>query len=303
MNPENAIVEMRELTRWFGKTCALNNINLDIRRGRIIGLLGANAAGKSTLLHHITGLYLPTGGTCTTLGCPAGDLGPAQMARIGYVHQEVQLLNWMKVRQLIRYVSAYYDGWNHDLEQRLVAEFELPEKKRVGVLSPGQQQRLSILLAVSHEPELLILDEPAASLDPIARAHFLDLLMEIIQDVSRTIIISSHILSDVEKVIDHVLIMDDGGLVCDKRLDALQEEYCRLRISAIEGELPENLPLEGIVDFQGDGAERLVTVKMPAGDARAIVEASGGCRVEAESLSLEDLYRVILSEAHEEVGV
>ncbi|MCP4709770.1 MAG: ABC transporter ATP-binding protein, partial [Planctomycetes bacterium] len=201
MSEKETIVEVRHLCKRFGGIQALDNVSLEVERGRIIGLLGANGCGKSTLLRHIIGLYLPDAGECVTFKVRSKDLGPHELARIGYVHQEGELLDWMKVGQLIDYVKAYYPRWNYDLVERFVKEFELEPRVRVGKLSPGQRQRVAILLAIGFEPELLILDEPAAGLDPIARGQFLDLLMHMIQDAKRTIIISSHILSDVEKVI------------------------------------------------------------------------------------------------------
>ena len=111
----NTIVEISGLNKNFGKIKALNDIDLQIEPGRIIGLLGANGSGKSTLLRHIIGLYLADSGDCTTFDCDAAKLGPAELARIGYVHQEGELLDWMTARQLIRYVSAYYENWNTDL--------------------------------------------------------------------------------------------------------------------------------------------------------------------------------------------
>ncbi|MHC4744059.1 MAG: ATP-binding cassette domain-containing protein, partial [Planctomycetota bacterium] len=163
----NPIVQMQGVSKRFGKIQALDGVGLDIYPGRIIGLLGANGAGKSTLLRHIIGLYLPNTGGCTTFGCEAGKLGPEELGRIGYVHQEGELLDWMKAGQLIRYVSAYYPNWNRELEEKYVADYEISTDARVGSLSPGQRQKLAILLAIGFEPELLILDEPAAALDPV----------------------------------------------------------------------------------------------------------------------------------------
>ena len=197
MNESEATVEIKCLTKRFKKKTALDAVNWNVMPGRIIGLLGSNGAGKSTLIRHIIGLYLPSAGTCNTFGCEAAKLGPEQLARIGYVHQEGELLDWMTAGQLIRYVAAYYPQWNKDLEERYIEDFEIDLKDRVVSLSPGQRQKLAILLAIGHEPELLILDEPASALDPLARAQFLDWLLQIIQQKGRTILISSHILSDV----------------------------------------------------------------------------------------------------------
>jgi len=184
---------MRNVSRRFGKIQALDNIDLDIERGKITGLLGANGAGKSTLLRHIIGLYLADHGQCLTFDTDAAQLSPQELGRIGYVHQEGELLEWMTVKQLLRYVSAYYDTWNHDLQDKYIADYDISLKDRVGSLSPGQRQKVAILLAIAFEPELLILDEPASALDPIARSQFLDLLLHIIQDENRTIIISHEV--------------------------------------------------------------------------------------------------------------
>ena len=292
---ETPVVRVRDLFKRFGKTVALDNVSLDVLPGRIVGLLGANGAGKSTLLRHITGLYLPDAGTCTTLGCDAARLTPDHLARLGYVHQDGELLDWMTGRQFIRYVSAYYPAWNRDLEQQFIDDFEIPVKKRVGTLSPGQRQRLAILIAVAFEPELLILDEPAAALDPLARVQFLDLLTEIIQDPRRTVIISSHILSDVEKIIDHVVIMDRGRILRDCPFDALQEEFCRLHVTAPDAGLPDHLPFTGVLDARRSDTEAVLLLATPSPDDLRTAEDALRCRIHHEPLSLEDLYRIVVS--------
>jgi ABC-2 type transport system ATP-binding protein len=215
------------------------------------------------------------------------------MTRIGYVAQEGELLGWQSVRQLVAYVRAYYPNWNDELERRLLAEFGLPVKTRVMKLSPGQRQRLAILLAVCPEPDLLILDEPAAGLDPIARAQFLDLLMEIIQSPDRTIVISSHILSDVEKVVDHVLIMHEGHLIRDCALEELQEEFAKLTITGTSP-LPDPLPFANLVSCKVSGRDAEAVVRHADAQAIGAFEASHQAKVEARGLSLEDLYRCVV---------
>ena len=292
------LVELRDVSKRFGKVTALDGVNLEVRPGSIVGLLGANGAGKSTLLRHVTGMYLPDRGTCTTLGCPAGQLDPAHLARIGYVHQDALLLDWMTVRQFVRYVAAYYPTWNTALEERFLGEFELVGGSRVGTLSPGQRQRLAILIAIGFEPELLLLDEPAADLDPLARRRFLDLLISIIQDERRTVIISSHILSDVEKVIDHVVIMDKGRIVRDCPLDQLQDEFCCLRLTALAGALPAALPFPGLLECQRSETTAVVTLPRLPPERLERLGQELACRVEALPLPLEDLYRLVLTAAH-----
>lgn len=294
MSNNSSIIEIHGLSKRFGSIQALDNVDLAVERGRIIGLLGANGAGKSTLLRHIIGLYLPDAGECLTLGCQAGKLGPAELARIGYVHQEGELLDWMTVRQLIRYVSVYYPSWNRDLEERYIRDFEISLKARVGSLSPGQRQRLAILLAICFEPELLILDEPAAALDPLARAQFLDLLLQFIQNQDRTILISSHILSDVEKVIDHVLIMDRGRILCDSAFDDLREKYVRVSLTSLSGPLPEQLPIPNVVESRRNESQATLTIRDLTPDQIDSAAVAMNCQADLQPLPLEDLYRLVM---------
>lgn len=295
MTKDNPIVRMTGVHKRFGKIQALDGVDLSIYPGSIIGLLGANGAGKSTLLRHIIGLYLPDRGRCTTFGCEAGKLGPSELGRIGYVHQEGELIDWMKAGQLIRYVSAYYPTWNRQLEAQYIADYEISTDARVGSLSPGQRQKLAILLAIGFEPELLILDEPAAALDPVMRANFLDLLLQIIQDENKTIIISSHILSDVEKVIDHVVIMKQGRILLDFGFDELRERFSRVRVSALSGELPRELPFANVVQCRRSNGEAILTLQ-DCSPEQLRQQAEGlNCRIDIQTLPLEDIYRIIVS--------
>ncbi len=295
MNNEEPIIQMRKVCKRFGKIKALENINLQIQPNRIIGLLGANGAGKSTLLRHIIGLYLEDEGECITFGREAKKLGPEELGRIGYVHQEGELLDWMTVRQLIRYVSTYYPNWNRELEEKYIKDFEISTKARVGSLSPGQRQRLAILLAIGFEPELLILDEPAAALDPVARAQFLDLLLQIIQTENRTIIISSHILSDVEKVIDHAVIMKKGRILLDCSFDELRERFSLVRISALGKELPAELPFQNVLHCKRSDGQAILTVLDCPREKLQEQAKSLDCWIEIETLPLEEIYKIVVS--------
>jgi ABC-2 type transport system ATP-binding protein len=296
MSDENIIVQMRNVSRKFGKIQALDNINLDISRGQIIGLLGANGAGKSTLLRHIIGLYLANEGQCLTFGTDAAKLSPKELGKIGYVHQEGELLAWMTVEQLIRYVSAYYNNWNKQLEEKYIADFDISVKSRVGTLSPGQRQQLAILLAIGFEPELLILDEPASALDPIARSQFLDLLLQLIQDGKRTIIISSHILSDVEKVIDHTLIMREGKILRDCSFDNLREEFLRFTLTSLNGSLPNQLPFKNVITCERNGNKAVIIVHNST-EGQLQAEAKGlNCEIQIRTMTLEEIYKIVVTQ-------
>jgi ABC-2 type transport system ATP-binding protein len=288
------VVSIRNLTKQFDiETVALEHVSLDIAPGRIVGLMGDNGAGKSTLLRSIIGLYLPTSGSVTTLGVAAGELSSKELSRIGYVHQEGELIEWMSTWQIVEYVASYYPTWNRILEKRLVEDMAIEPASRVGSLSPGQRQKLAILLAVCFEPELLILDEPAAALDPIARAKFLELLLQMIQQEGRTIIISSHILSDIEKVIDHCVILKQGKVICDEGFDTLREDFARVTVMSLNGHLPEKLPFANVVSEKKNSQSAVLVLRHP--DAGAIAEAARaiGCTASVARVPLEDIYAAI----------
>lgn len=294
MSKFGPIIEIRGLTKKFKKKLALDSVDLDIFPGRIVGLLGPNGCGKSTLLRHMVGLYLPTYGSCVTCGCDAAKLGPKEYLKIGYVHQESELLNWMTVGQLIGYVSEYYPNWNKDLVDRYLHDFEIMIKDSIGSLSPGQRQKLAILLATGHEPDLLILDEPASALDPISRARFLELLIKIIQQEEKTIIIASHILTDVEKVIDHVIIMKGGHIVQNQGLDELRECYLRVRLTSINKQLPERLPFEKVLFCQKDKYQAILVLERIYFDSIKDQAEKLNCRIEIQHLPLEEIYKIII---------
>jgi ABC-2 type transport system ATP-binding protein len=298
----DSIIQFKNVSKRFGKTLALNDVSLSIAPGTITGLLGANGAGKSTLLRHIVGLYLPDQGSCLTFDREAGELTGETLARIGYVHQDSELIRWMKVGQLLRYVAAYYHTWNDTLVEKLVQDFEVDKRKRVGDLSPGQRQRLAIILAIGFDPELIILDEPVAALDPLARLQFLEFLMDLIQDAGRTIIISSHILSDVEKIIDQALIMKEGGVVTHCPLDDLRESYERITVTALQGSLPDPLPLTGILECERSEQTAALTVRPSQNGQTDALRAAGAYDVRSEPLPLEDLYRLVVTEPGNERG-
>jgi len=303
MNEHQPIVRIERLSKSFLDVHALIDVDLEIHPGRIVGLVGANGSGKSTLLRTIVGLYLPDKGSCTTLGRIASELRPRDLARIGYVHQEGELIHWMTVDQMIRYVASYYPSWNGDVEGRYRSRFEVVGDRRVGALSPGERQKLAILLSIGFEPDLLILDEPAATLDPIARQGFLDLLLDIIQESGRTILISSHILSDIEKVIDHVLILDRGRILRDTGFDELREEYTRVCLRSLNGPLPATLPFDGILACERSGADALLTLKTVPGRDLDRTAAGIHCAVETIPLSFEEIYRLVVRDDRRESTV
>jgi ABC-2 type transport system ATP-binding protein len=216
---------LSNVTKQFGAARALDGVSLRLSEPSIVGLVGKNGSGKTTLLRHVVGLHLPTSGSCTTFGRKTVELDAAELVRIGMAHQHDVLLGWMKAGQLLRYVATFYKRWDTELEQHLVRRLEIDETARVLKMSPGNRQKLSIVLAVCHHPALLLLDEPLSDLDPIVRREVVEELLDRFRREEMAIVISSHLLHDLERIVDRVVCLDQGKVVADSPLDELKDQY------------------------------------------------------------------------------
>ena len=194
------IISTKDLYKSFKKKEVLKGLNLNVNKGSIYGFLGKNGAGKTTAIKCLLGLFRQTDGNSNILGYGSRDLPEEAKARIGYIPQENDLVEWMKVSQLIRYTKIFYDRWDDAITEKLLKRFEISEKDIVGELSTGQAQRLAVVLTLSFDPDVLILDEPVASFDPEGRRNFLETILDVAKDGKRTILLSSHITSDVERI-------------------------------------------------------------------------------------------------------
>lgn len=284
--------EFTSVTKRFGTTSALEDVTYSAPRHSVIGLIGKNGSGKTTLLRHVTGLYLPTSGTCSTFDVPARDLGRAELSRIGVVNQHDTFLPWMRARQLLRYVSSFYDRWDKDLEQHLARTLEIDMDARVGAMSPGNAQKLGMVLATCHRPELLLLDEPLSDLDPIARQDVLTALLEYFRSDNATIVISSHLLHDIERIADRIVCLDRGRLVADTSLDDLKEGYAEWWVTSETGQLPSRFTDAFVISSSGNRHTARVFVKNPAAHASAFLSRYSAT-LESRPLGLEAVFRLL----------
>jgi ABC-2 type transport system ATP-binding protein len=224
-------------------------------------LIGKNGSGKTTMLRLITGLYLPTSGECFTLGRRTPDLDTAELARLGVVYQRGNLVGWMTVTEMVRYVASFYDNWDAALEARLMQELELHPDVVVSTLSPGNTQRLSLLLAVCHRPQLLLLDEPFSDMDPTGREVVLPLLLDLMRESETTIVVSSHLLFDIERIVDRVICLHAGVCVADNTLDELKESYAEWTVRSLNGSLPAHFAEPFVLSSEGDGRQARLVVR------------------------------------------
>lgn len=228
-------IEAQHLSlRQDGKTI-LDDISLAIPAGAVVGLVGRNGAGKSTLLRCLAGLSEPTGGAAALLGCSSLDLNDAVRERLGYVAQTPDLFEWMGVAEHLELVGKAYPKWDLHRCLALAARLDLPIGKRIPHLSAGEKQTLSVVLAMAHHPDVLLLDEPVSNLDPLARREFMRSLFDG-EEAGRTVLISSHILSDLERVVSHLAFIREGRLQLFDTWDAILEHY---RLMPYARELPQ----------------------------------------------------------------
>jgi ABC-2 type transport system ATP-binding protein len=220
-----SVITVSNLTRRFGATTALASVSLSLPRGAVYGLVGANGAGKTTLIKHILGLYRAERGSVRVFGVdPVAD-PVGVLSRIGYLSEENDLPDWMRVDELMRYSRAFYPTWDDGYAEELRQAFDLDASARIKNLSRGQRARLGLLIALAHRPELLVLDEPSSGLDPVVRRDILDAIMRTIADEGRTVLFSSHLLDEVERVADHVTMIHRGSIVLSAPLDALKASH------------------------------------------------------------------------------
>ena len=219
------VITVSELTRRFGATTALASVSLSLPRGAVYGLVGANGAGKTTLIKHILGLLKAQRGSVRVFGLdPVAD-PVGVLSRIGYLSEERDLPGWMRVDELIRYSRAFYPAWDDAYAEELRQTFALDATANVGNLSKGQKAQLGLLLALAYRPELLVLDEPSSGLDPVVRRDIVEAIVRTIAHEGRTVLFSSHLLDEVERVADHVTMMNEGKIVLSAPLAAIKESH------------------------------------------------------------------------------
>ncbi len=283
------IVEVRNMQRMISDITIIKRVNAEVKPGDVIALLGKNGAGKTTLLETLLGFAFPSFGDVCIWGEKATEIAGDIKQRIGFVPQQDELLAGFNGHEHINLFKAFRKTWNQELVDRLVTEWLIPMDVAARKMSVGQRQKLSILLAIAHEPDLLILDEPVASLDPIARRQFLQQLVDIAADENRAIIFSSHIVADMERVANQVWMLQNGELTYQGGLDELKESIARLTINATE-ELPANLGLSGAIKQRAQGKQAWVTLKNWTPDQQEQIAKKLNADVQVDYLSLEDIF-------------
>jgi len=244
-SPQSAALLVHGLTKRYGSVVAVDGIDLSVPAGEIYGFLGVNGAGKTTTIRMLMGIITSDQGNIRLVGLDARRTTVRQKRRIGYVSQEQNFYPWMTCKALGQFVGSFYPSWDRQEFDRLLGLFELPQARRVSQLSGGMKTKLSLALALAPRPELLILDEPTAGLDPVARREFMELIVDQARKYQRTTFFSSHLIDEVERCADRIGIIDRGKMRFEGKLRDLLASVRQISHStSIEApDLPESFVL------------------------------------------------------------
>lgn len=283
------VIDIQNVTRQFGAKRALDNVSLAVPRGTVFGLVGANGAGKTTLIKHVLGLLKAQAGAVRVFGLDPVQEPVKVLSNVGYLSEESDLPGWMRVDELMRYMRAFYPTWDETYAQELRRQFALDPATKVKNLSKGQRARAGLVVALAYRPELLLLDEPSSGLDPIVRRDILGAIVRTIADEGRTVLFSSHLLEEVERVSDCVAMLKEGRVVFAGELDVVKQSYHQLTLR-FGGERSQPPLINGVLRWEGRGAIWTALASGNLEELTVAVSASGGEIVEQKRLSLDEIF-------------
>jgi len=282
-------VEAQGLTKYFGARKAVDSLDLCIEKGIVVSLLGRNGAGKTTTIRMLLGMLAPSRGTCRLLGCGSANLTPEVKQHIGYLPEGHPLFGWMKLGQAARFFSGFYPRWKQRVFEKLVDYFGLPLDRKLRTLSRGERAQAALALTVAQDPELLILDDPTQGVDAVARREFLAALVALIRQQERTILFSSHVLGDVERVSDRIVVLDHGVVRADCPVDTFKQSVRRVTLDGKEQtRLLEGLP--GLLQLEQTADVMTATVVDRDGSLVARIRQQAEGTVEVQELNLEEAF-------------
>ena len=286
---EGPAISIRGLTKYYGGQKVVDQLHLEIPRGCIFGFLGRNGAGKTTTIRMLMGIVEPTRGAAEVLGHDCTRWTPELRERVGYLAEGHHVYGWMSVAECGRFQAGFHRRWNRDIFHAVIGHFNLKEKQRAGGLSRGQRAGLCLALTLAPEPELLVLDDPALGLDPVARRSLLEAMLYVTRQDDRTILFSSHLLSDMERVADRIAVMDRGVLRAYCTIDDFRARV-RQFILRFKERPPAPPELPGLVHSFRTDREMALTIVNASDDDRAVM---GGLRpeeIEEVDLGLEEAF-------------
>ena len=277
------------LTRRFGAKRAVDGVTLQVPRGVVYGLVGENGAGKTTLIKLALGLLRPNEGAVRVFGVDPVRDPEAALSHIGYLSEDHDVPRWMRVEELMRYTRAFYPKWDQAYADELLQRFDLDRRAKIKNLSRGQRAQAGLLAAMAHRPDLLLLDEPSSGLDPVVRREILGAIIRTVAEEGRTVLFSSHLVDEVERVADHVAMIHEGRIVLDSPLDAIKSSHHRLTLRFAEAQ--SSAPaVAGALLSEGTGREWTVVCNGQIAELREGAKRLGAQIVEEQTPSLEEIF-------------
>ncbi len=299
---DSVIVKIEGLSKHFGDKCALNNVSLEVMQGQVFGLVGENGAGKTTLIHHILGSYTPEQGSVCVFGLDPVKQPMEVLGRIGYLSETRDLPQWMRIEQLLRYMSAFYPKWDMDYAYRLLEQFGLDAKQKIRSLSRGELARTGLLVALAHRPDFLVLDEPSSGLDPVARMDILSAVVRSVAEEGRTVLFSSHLLDEVERVADWVCMLHHGQVVFNDSMEQIKSRFYRIEVRTTGKDIDlDNIPGVILTDNLGHGY--LVLYEGNIDSAKTQITQEGGEIINITTPSLEEVFVAFAKKQNKEMVV
>jgi ABC-2 type transport system ATP-binding protein len=286
---EQPVVDVNDLSRSFGPKRALDGVSFRAMAGQVHGLVGANGAGKTTLIKHLLGLLRAVTGAVRVFGLDPVREPVRVLGRVGYLSEERELPEWMRVDELMAFTQAFHPTWDASYARELIETFGLDPAKKIKELSKGMRAQAGLVAAVAHRPELLILDEPSSGLDAVVRRDILDAIVRTVTDDGRTVIFSSHLLDEVERMSDHVTMLHGGRVTLSGALDDVREGYQRSRVRFAE-HFDRPPVLDAALALEGGGRLWSAVHNEPLDRFQHAVRALGGEVFESRNATLEEIF-------------
>jgi len=289
----DSVLIFENVVRRFGRNVALGGVNLEVGAGSIVGLIGRNGAGKTTSLRLAHGLLHPDEGRIKLLGLDPATEGLQVRSRVSLLSEEASLYPWMRIGQIMELASALHPRWDQGQADALRNKLELDPEARIRTLSRGTRAKVALLLSAACRPDLMLLDDPTAGLDPLVRREVLEGILGAVSEEGGAVLYASHLVQDIERVADRIAVLDRGRLVLEGSLERIKGGMQRAR-AVFEEDAPADVDVAGMVDAVSEGRLLTVVAEAVGKDLEASLRQLGAKEVEIEQLPLEEILVALL---------